>query len=388
MKTACEFLKDDPLSLNDSSSVNSNLSATSSSTTGTVTERGERVGTSGALSPHLHHQSLRSRSTSFGSSNLNSHNSSNNNTKKPNSAPPPYNSPQQQQQRLSFNHRKSQSADLYGMTDLSLNSGTGLDQQVFSDSELMNNINDIDQQDLLLLEGEYGLTATSGNSSLDSSRRNSAILRPHIVLPNPRSSSNNSPSNHIQHESNRKSLDIPNDWLLPATSSSSSTNTSSSAAATAYNSTNSRYKMIPSRNLGLSRPMVSTTFPSISNSTPLPIDLVEPTTSSSSSSSSSDIPKLGRSLSASTVVKNRLHNKQQAPKVINLRHDRISAFHHHDGNKRPASICIDTRSLHSIEDGGEEESEELMGDFLRGLSKLDGNVVGERTGSFKTFRRL
>ncbi|KAF1796745.1 hypothetical protein FB192DRAFT_1291785 [Mucor lusitanicus] len=190
-------------------------------------------------------------------------------------------------------------------------------------------------------------------SSSGSSRRNSAILRPHIVLPNPR------------HAENRKSLDIPNDWLLPnnANSSSSSYQTSRMAptttTTTSGNYYTNRYKS--SRNLGSSRPMVSTTFPSLSNSTPLPMDA---------------------SLSASTVVRKRI--SQQPPKVINIR-DRVSF----DNNQRPASICLDTRSLHSIEDGG-EESEELMGDFLLGLSKLDGNVVGGRTGSFKTssFRRL
>ncbi|KAI9256286.1 hypothetical protein EDC94DRAFT_523097 [Helicostylum pulchrum] len=241
MKTACEFLKDDPLSLNDASSVSSSISAGSLSTIN--------------LSPE------RSRSVSF---------SSTNKFGKPTSAPPHH----VNSARFSLNHRKSQSADL-------------------------------------------------------NSRRNSAIIRPHMVLPNPRTGEN------------RKSLDIPNDWLLPN-----------------YTTNNNRYKLIPSRNLGLSKPMVTTTFPSISNSTPLP---------------------LGRSLSTSTVIKKKL---AQPPKVINIR-DRISF----DGIRRPASICIDTRSLHSIEDG-KEDSEELMGDFLRGLSKIDGNVVGERTGSIKTFRHF
>jgi hypothetical protein len=326
MKTACEFLKDDPLSLNDASSVNSTLSAAFSSST--------------VLSPHASY--LRTRSTSFGSTSNSKLNSS-----KPNSAPPHHiNSTSAPQKRFSVNHRKSQSADLYGMIDLSISGNPSpLEQQVFSDHDL----NDEDDEDE---EDRFSNNTATSSSSVASSRRNSAIIRPHIVLPNPR---NNNSSGTTTAE-NRKSLDIPNDWLSPNHLSSSS----------------NRYKMIPSRNLGLSRPMVSTTFPSISNSTPLPMDIIEPTTSSSN-----EIPKLGRSLSASTVVKNKL-----PPKVINIR-DRISF----DGIKRPASICIDTRSLHSIEDG-EEESEELMGDFLRGLSKLDGNVVGERTGSFKTFRRF
>lgn len=134
----------------------------------------------------------------------------------------------------------------------------------------------------------------------------SAILRPHMVLPT---------------RENRKSLDITNDWLLPP-------------------------KRRPT--LNETKPMVSTTFPSLSNSTPLPIP--------------DNVPKLGRSLSASTVVR--------PPRVINIR-DRVVY-------QRPASICLDTRSLHSIDDQG-EESEEMMGDFLLGLSKLDGNVVGSGT---------
>jgi hypothetical protein len=238
MKSAVEFLKDDPLSLND-------LILSSSSST---------------LSLHDTASSSRSRtrSTSF-SSNKSAH------------PPPP---PPQQQQRLTLHHRKSLSADLYGH---------------------------IDFQPTTTME----------------QRRNSAILRPHTVVPS----------------QNRKSLDITNDWLLP------------------------QRKPI-SRPLNETRPMVSTTFPSLSNSTPLPIDNIPET------------PKLGRSLSASTVVR--------PPKVINIR-DRVVM----EGG-RPASICLDTRSLHSIDDGG-EESEELMGDFLLGLSKLDGNVVG--SGSFRSSRK-
>ncbi|KAI9484256.1 MAG: hypothetical protein EXX96DRAFT_478505 [Benjaminiella poitrasii] len=239
MKSACEFLKDDPLSLHDTVS-----------------------------SP----ENFRTRSISFGSAN------------KPNSAPPHINLTSSSSRYTNLHHRKSQSADLYN----------------------------------------------------NNSRRNSAILRPHIVLPNPR------------HNENRKSLDIPNDWLLP---DNVNNNINSS---TSYN----RYKA-PTRHLIFSRPMITTTFPSISTT---------------------DIPKLGRSLSASTVVRKRL--SQQPPRVINIR-DRISF----DGIQRPASICLDTRSLHSIEDS-KEDSEELMGDFLIGLSKLDGDVVGGRTGSFKTYRGL
>lgn len=349
MKTACEFLKDDPLSLNDASSVGSSISAGSLSTIN--------------LSPE------RSRSVSFSSANK---------FGKPISAPPHH----VNSARFSLNHRKSQSADLYGLVDLTM-SGSNSNSSIHP-SPLEQEVLDVD------LEHDH-YSASSANSSNSNSRRNSAILRPHIVLPNPR------------HGENRKSLDIPNDWLLPnyATSTNTNTNTttypaSASAAATTTASTmtatnntnyyNNRYKLIPSRNLGLSKPMVTTTFPSISNSTPLPIDLLSssstdtsPVTSSSSQHIIDTTPRLGRSLSTSTVVKKKL---AQPPKVINIR-DRISF----DGIRRPASICIDTRSLHSIEDGA-EDSEELMGDFLRGLSKIDGNVVGERTGSIKSFRQF
>ncbi|KAL9548606.1 hypothetical protein MBANPS3_005601 [Mucor bainieri] len=372
MKSACEFLKDDPLSLNDIGSATSSHSSITSP------------------------QSLRSRSTSFSSLN------------KPNSAPPQH----VNSARFSLHHRKSQSADLHGLVgDLNIsphNSNNNhyhlnhhQEKELLMDPRISVDETDDDGEDL------------RSTSSSGSSRRNSAILRPHIVLPNPR------------HTENRKSLDIPNDWLLPSNANSNSSYQTSRMAPTSNNYYINRYKS--SRNLGSSRPMVSTTFPSLSNSTPLPMDALplsssyqqhHPSSSPSlptsqltsqqqqqqqqqqpphnipqhyhqhhhlpsvpSISAVADIPKLGRSLSASTVVRKRI--SQQPPKVINIR-DRISF----DSNQRPASICLDTRSLHSIEDGG-EESEELMGDFLLGLSKLDGNVVGGRTGSFKTsFRRL
>lgn len=323
IKTACEFLKDDPLSLNDTNSITSATSAASSSATD-------------PLSP----ESLRSRSTSFGSTSKYG---------KPNSAPPHH----VNSSRFSLNHRKSQSADLYGLVDLNISGSTS--NHSIHPSPLEQEVLEVGIED----DDHYSISSSAASSN-NNSRRNSAILRPHIVLPNPRNSEN------------RKSLDIPNDWMLP------------NYGPSQYRGSSGRYKMTPSRNLGLSRPMVSTTFPSISNSTPLPIDLVDheqqQPISLSSLNAVNDAPKLGRSLSTSTVVKKKL--SPQPPKVITIR-DRISF----DGMRRPASICIDTRSLHSIEDGG-EESEELMGDFLRGLSKLDGNVVGERSGSIKSFRRL
>lgn len=355
IKSACEFLKDDPLSLNDTNSITSATSVASSSATD-------------PLSP----DSLRSRSTSFGSTSKYGN--------KPNSAPPHHhhmNSPSSSSSsaRFSLNHRKSQSADLYGLIDLNISGSTSSHsiQHHHHPSPL--------EQEVLEAGIEYDdhySISSSAASSSNNSRRNSAILRPHIVLPNPRNSEN------------RKSLDIPNDWMLPNYVGGGG------GGAGQYRgggSSNNRYKMTPSRNLGFSRPMVSTTFPSISNSTPLPVDLVNheqqqqeqqqrPIISVPSLNAViNDTPKLGRSLSTSTVVKNKKLTPQP-PKVINIR-DRISF----EGMRRPASICIDTRSLHSIEDGG-EESEELMGDFLRGLSKLDGDVVGERSGSIKSFRRL
>lgn len=248
MKSAVEFLKDDPLSLND-------LILSSSSST-------------------LSLQHSRTRSTSFGSNNK-PHSSS--------SSPPPP-SP-----RLTLHHRKSQSADLYN----------------------------------------FQPPPPFSSSSSSDRRSSSAILRPHMVLP-PRE--------------NRKSLDIPNDWLLPP-----------------------RQPRL-TRPLSETKPMVSTTFPSLSNSTPLPpIDIIPP---------DSLLPKLGRSLSASTVVRPNTKSSQQPPKVINIRDRVVMLDGHHQ--QRPASICLDTRSLHSIEDT-EKESEELMGDFLLGLSKIDGDVVGSGT---------
>ncbi|CEP14097.1 hypothetical protein [Parasitella parasitica] len=359
-KSACEFLKDDPLSLNDIGSATSSHSSIASP------------------------QSLRSRSTSFSSLN------------KPNSAPPQHQ--HMSSTRYSLHHRKSQSADL---GDININQHhqhhhSSLDKDMMTELRISVDEDGDDDDD------HCSITSSS------SSCRNSALLRPHIVLPNPR------------HAENRKSLDIPNDWLLPNSSSPRMTGSSSSSNRNYYQTNG--YK--PFRNLGSSRPMVSATFPSLSNSTPLPLDALpsshyhhhlqtsspplQPASSPlrlqqyhsqdqqqqeqqhpqyhhhlpsvPSISSVADLPKLGRSLSASTVVRKKMF--QQPPKVITIR-DRISF----DSIQRPASICLDTRSLHSIEDGG-EESEELMGDFLLGLSKLDGDVVGGRTGSFKTFKRM
>ncbi|KAI8375058.1 hypothetical protein EDC96DRAFT_497726 [Choanephora cucurbitarum] len=220
-------------------------------------------------------------------------------------------------------HRKTQSADLYNLIS------NTIDSPPFGTDDTMD---DTDEDD------PYNSSNTSSHSN---SRRNSAILRPYMVLP--------------RHHEGRKSLDIPHDWLTPQPQPQPQ-------------QTN---KMIPSRTLAATKPMIQTTFPKISNSTPLSTEEEE---------SALDMPKLGRSLSASTVVKSQ-QKKATPPTVINLR-DRVSF----DGMQRPASICLDTRSLHSIEDSAEDQ-EELMGDFLMGLSKLDGNVVGGRSGSFKTFKR-
>ncbi|KAG1461698.1 hypothetical protein G6F55_003422 [Rhizopus delemar] len=146
------------------------------------------------------------------------------------------------------------------------------------------------------------------------------ILRPHIVLP----STNSSTSSHSDH---RKSLEIPDHWVVYQSSSSSSTNT----------------RHIQKQSLGASKPMFSTIVPSLSTN-------LYPT-------------KLGRSLSASPTT-----TRKCPPEVIHVP-ERL------DPIKRPASM-IDT-----VSDDG-------MGDFLNSLSQLDGDVVGERTGSIKSLNYI
>ncbi|KAL0094858.1 hypothetical protein F4703DRAFT_1042677 [Phycomyces blakesleeanus] len=267
-------------------------------------------------------------------------------------------------------------------------------------------------------------SVSESDSQFERSRHNSlapnVLVRPPIVLPNLRE--------------NRKSLDIPNDWMMH-------TNHLGDTPTITPNS-HSRppsYAGPKHSTLGYTRPMVSTTFPSISNSTPLPalgyLDMSPPdkdetscgifssrsdytsnhtsghghghghghsyslnldnnnnnnNISSSSSNSSNgsrhdhlpDAPRLARSLSTTSTMPRRFDTmNNQPPTIINIR-DRVSF----DSIKRPASICIDTRSMHSNGSGSQEDVGELMGDFLRGLQSMGGDIVGERSGKYRTFR--
>ncbi|KAI8976969.1 hypothetical protein BDB01DRAFT_852928 [Pilobolus umbonatus] len=212
-------------------------------------------------------------------------------------------------------HRKTQSADFYGL-----------------------NHADYDKDSIEVLNGE----------DPHGSRRNSTLLRSHIVLPYPRDY--------------RKSLDMPDKWMISTPPTSSHTYAKSS------------------RNLGSSKPLISTTFPSISS--PFPIDLMtdkkpatDPVSEYHNRHQSVDSPRLGRSLSTSTTIK---QPTVKPPTVISIR-DRISF----DGIRRPASICCDTRSFDSTEDRSEKR-EESLGDFIGGLTKIEGDVVG----SFSSYRHI
>lgn len=296
---------------------------------------------------------------------------------------------------------------------------------------------------------------------------------------------------------NRRSLDIPNDWMLHNTNASKSSpdlfaNSFASSQqqhinqphhhthyiqqqqSPHYHSSNHHYHhgkptTPPKHVLGHTQPMISTTLPTISNSTPLPGN--SPPTSSSSSNphyyyyrhqqlptspktteealmpdtmeityndildksdtrsasprlsanplSSPNRPwsyastgleyasfndvddannKLDESLSASNTLKGHFnshhqppvsvpsspvmtHQRHQAtpkpPNVINIT-DRLSF----DGpGRRPASICIDTRSssMHGRTKGSDVNPKDL-GDFILGLQKVDGDIIGESSG--------
>ena len=231
-------------------------------------------------------------------------------------------------------------------------------------------------------EDQYG---SGGNNS--NSRRNSltpsVVIRPPIVLPTPR-------------EMNRRSLDITNDWMLANGGKSSTYNHHHQHYAgmgrpasfgTLHGSNNS------SNNVGHSRPIISTTFPTISNSSPLPGFCTSPSITNSSRPSSpqttasvrsfdhntmNDARRLERSLSSTSSLFSKKLN--QPPEIINIRNK-------HEELRRPASICIDPRSMHRNDEDDDTE-DDLMGDFLRGLQSLDGDIVGERTGSYRTVRRL
>lgn len=107
---------------------------------------------------------------------------------------------------------------------------------------------------------------------------------------------------------------------------------------TSYSSSNSSVSSLGSykQSLGTSEPMISTTFPSLS--TPLLY------------------PKRhGRSLSSSS--------RSSPPEII----------HVPERSKRSISITLDTR-IHSKED-----QDDLMGDFLKGLSKMDDDVADRKS---------
>ncbi|KAI8981881.1 hypothetical protein BDF20DRAFT_912109 [Mycotypha africana] len=344
--------------------------------------------------------------------------------------------------KYTLHHRKSQSADL---------SSTSSTSSIAS----INNTH------------SKRKPSSSPAATLSPNASNTTLRPQHFVLP----------QSHTLSQ-NRKSLDIPNDWLLPSTHTNSNVNnynyipsptspsSTVSISSTATNTTTSPLSplstQIPPVSLSLSpslspqqqkkpfhnhhlnstKPLISTTFPSLSSSTPLlnnndshPGEESDITNndSISNSSLSINIPKLGRSLSAST--NNDSHQEQQrqqqsteqhpryfskrsyqrkAPTVINLNLNRLSFLsdHHHRpltfNQKRPASICLDTRSFHnncssnscnssvySADNNNDTVSttsssttattkEELMGDFLLGLSQLDGDVVGGRSGTLRT----
>ncbi|KAI7865412.1 hypothetical protein BDF14DRAFT_1824849 [Spinellus fusiger] len=403
LKTAIEFLKGDPLSLLDACSGASTLSSASTS--------------SAILSPQI--QSLRTRSTSFGSplssppaSTASSHAShyrstslTSQNTSQStyedttptatNSLPlhhhhPSHHShhhPSHPATARVLHHRKSQSADLQNI----------IHPPIVTVSVPM----------------------PDNNTPYERHRRNSlspsVVVRPPIVLPGVRE--------------NRKSLDIPNDWMLH--SDDSCDLPSSSIHTHSRSSPHTGLKNAP---LSYTRPIVSTTFPTISSASVSPTTEeaqydhpreIYPTTTSytadtntnsgtisgsnnnnNSSSSNTptyyhpialstreyrksdsihnslpDTPRLAQSLSTTATTAKRAELYNQPPTIINIR-DRVSF----DSMKRPASICMDTRSMNS--NGSQEEVDELMGDFLRGLQSMEGDIVGERSGSFRSYRHL
>ncbi|KAI7854930.1 hypothetical protein BDC45DRAFT_115569 [Circinella umbellata] len=322
--------------------------------------------TSSALSPQI--PSFRGRSTSFSSASqipanniphTPSHYRSVSMSSQPSSVAPVIAANKQQQHQQPhtltapssrLRHRKSHSADLHHLAA------------------------EIEDQ----YEDQYG----SGGSNINSRRSSltpSVLVRPPIVLPTPR-------------EMNRRSLDITNDWMLTNSGKSSTyshhyqqhyAGTGRPASfGTLHGSNNSN------NNVGHSRPIISTTFPTISNSSPLPGFCTSPsitnnsrpsspqTTGSAKSfdhSTTNDTRRLERSLSSTSSLFSKKLN--HPPEIINIRNK-------YEGLRRPASICIDPRSMHR------NDEDDLMGDFLRGLQSLDGDIVGERTGSYRTVRRL
>lgn len=330
-----DFLKGDPLSLYDVTSATSTLSTTSTS--------------SAALSPKLDRD--RTRSTSFGppvtSAQANSapvtpvhHYRSISMSSQPISGIPGSIKMQQHAYLTPtprLRHRKSHSADLQGLA--------------------------------------AAVDVDDGCSEDKSSRRNSltpsVVVRPPIVLPSPR-------------EPNRRSLDITNDWMMHGKPHQLYANIVPSTPTTKHPSSFAAPKA--TTNISQSRPLVSATFPAISNSSPLPNFARDMSSPSSPTSSSSPIPndttdgldnnrvdtrKLARSLSStSSLCKKKLNNP---PEVIDICIK--------DTNRRPASICIDPRSMHR------NDSDELMGPFVGGLQNEPGDIVGG-SSTYRTVRLL
>ncbi|ORX46747.1 hypothetical protein DM01DRAFT_1339406 [Hesseltinella vesiculosa] len=407
LKTAIGFLRGDPLSLMESGSGPSSVS--SCSTTSTI------------VSPKL--QSYRTRSTSFGSPITSPslphqvqqhhprpfsphHPLHHGSPSSPHAtartvtpplpplpaSPPATHTLRTPKSTTPLRHRKSQSADIQNLID-EWPSTLSLDEAVVSDMV--------------------------SDHPMDRSRQSPALLaRAPIAL-------------HHQQQQSRHSLDIPKDWLLhedrPTTSSStSSIGSQSTPDLLASHSTKS---------LGLSQPLISTTLPTFSNSTPLPPSHTPTALSTSSLPSSSttscllgsphkpastpgrlypsnddhhphhavlsssmtptprfangrddlDAKVLGRSFSTSTVKppKRIPPPLRPPPQVINLP-DHVSVDLPTSPNRRPASICIDTRSMRQYQPPSSDNQEEL-GDFLLGLQKVSGDIIGERSGEVRMF---
>lgn len=195
---------------------------------------------------------------------------------------------------------------------------------------------------------EYDRTNNNRRNSLTPS----VIIRP--IVAQQQNNNNN----------NRRSLDISNDWMVGK-----------------HYQHHHQAPKIPT--ISHSRPIISTTFPTISNSTPLPGLNQKTTPTSSAASSCHGVPsptaitsenrKLARSLSSTSSLYcgQKIHHP---PEIINLR-----------SKGRPASICIDPRSMHQDK---EEDEEDDLGDFLRGLQSVNADIVGERSGAYRAVRRL
>ncbi|KAH8548912.1 hypothetical protein BGW37DRAFT_159307 [Umbelopsis sp. PMI_123] len=143
--------------------------------------------------------------------------------------------------------------------------------------------------------------------------------------------------------------------------------------------------------LGDGKPMISTTSPTISSSTPITNSrsqpLLFPDDRPSSSSSSEEkpqtplspvAPRLERSLSA-VSSRSEPHSRMRSPSVNQPPEIiRVSFDHHRPG---PSSAGIHRRPV-SMYASEQFTDSELMGDFLAGLQN-DADYVGDRAGSFR-----